>query len=256
MRPLGPFDLSHQNRYFGGWPVRPDGALEMAFPVEGWQSSALVTARQQGEEVLFEGPARAVQQAQEALSLDVDGRAWPEVGERDPVLGELQRRLGWLRPALFHSPYEAAAAFILGHRISIKQRRALMQRMSAPGFLLPQQLLELESFPGVPRLKLERLHAVARAAREGWLDRAALRAMPEQEALARLQTLPGVGPFFASGILYRGAGLVDVLPLDPTSREAFEKAYPGQEIERVSQTWRPFRMWAMVLLHIHWRREG
>jgi hypothetical protein len=46
--PRGPFDLSNQNRYFGGWPTLhgdPD-AIVMSFPVEGWKGSAAVVLRQ------------------------------------------------------------------------------------------------------------------------------------------------------------------------------------------------------------------
>jgi DNA-3-methyladenine glycosylase II len=42
------------------------------------------------------------------LSLDADGEAWMAVGERDPVIGELQTAHPGQRPVLFHSPYEAA----------------------------------------------------------------------------------------------------------------------------------------------------
>jgi DNA-3-methyladenine glycosylase II len=48
------------------------------------------------------------------LSLDVDGSGFPEVGVRDPVVGELQVRYPGLRPVLFYSPYEASAWAIIG----------------------------------------------------------------------------------------------------------------------------------------------
>ncbi|HEU0317335.1 MAG TPA: hypothetical protein VFR49_08395, partial [Solirubrobacteraceae bacterium] len=128
--PSGPFDLAGQNRHFGGWPTLPGdpGALVMAFPVEGSEASAAVLLRQapdgrlHGEVHGAPEPVvarAAADQALAALSLDADGSGWPAVGERDPGLGELQARYGWLRPVLFHSPYEAAAAFVIGHRISI-----------------------------------------------------------------------------------------------------------------------------------------
>ena len=64
------------------------------------------------------------------LSLDVAAEEWPNVGKRDIVIGELQNKYRYLRPILFHSPYKAAAAFVIGHRGSIKQRRVIMRRMS------------------------------------------------------------------------------------------------------------------------------
>ncbi len=72
----------------------------------------------------------AWQQALATLSLDSEATGWPEVGQRDPVIGHLQQTYQFLRPVLFHSPYEAAAAFIIGHRISIQQGRAIRQAMA------------------------------------------------------------------------------------------------------------------------------
>jgi hypothetical protein len=109
------------------------------------------------------------------------------VGRRDPVIGVLQETYRWLRPELFHSPYEAAAGFVVGHRISIRQRRALMTRMAEElgvpievkgqvvhAFPSPHALLRLSSFPGVSPEKIERLHGIAKAALDGFLDRARL----------------------------------------------------------------------------------
>ncbi|HEX7588888.1 MAG TPA: DNA-3-methyladenine glycosylase 2 family protein, partial [Anaerolineae bacterium] len=137
--PAGPFDLANQNEYFGGWPRlldRPD-TIVMAFPVEGWEGSAAVTLQQSNDGRLVGhvyGPAGVVEKAKSqalaCLSLDVAGEAWPEVGKRDPVIGKLQQKYRFLRPVLFHSPYEASAGFIIGHRISIKQKQTLMARLA------------------------------------------------------------------------------------------------------------------------------
>src|SRR6202047_5081882 len=56
--------------------------------------------------------------------------AFSEAGRRDPVIGKLQADYRNLRPVLFHSPYEAACAFLIGHRITIVQTRRIRQRMA------------------------------------------------------------------------------------------------------------------------------
>src|SRR3954452_20304680 len=99
-RITGPYDMARQNEFFGGW-VKPAGdphSILMAFPVEGWEHSAAVLLRQEGETVTGEvtGPAAAWNQALAALSLDEDGTGWAEVGERDPVIGALQREHAYL----------------------------------------------------------------------------------------------------------------------------------------------------------------
>jgi DNA-3-methyladenine glycosylase II len=283
MTPRGPFDLTNQNRYFNGWPTLPDDpeTVVMAFPVEGWRGSAAVTLRQRGDEVDVrviappEIAEKAESQALAAISLDVDGTPWAGLGERNALLGELQQQHRFLRPTMFHSPYEAAAAFVIGHRISIVQTRRIRQRLAeqsgatievdgAPfaAFPDPEALLRIDHIDGVADTKIPRLHGVARAALDGLLDRDALRAIDTAEALAELQTIPGIGPFFAEAILYRGVGVPTGITHDPMSLEAVQRAFDLPEVpsvadaDRLTDEWQPLRMWAMVLLHVHLREEN
>jgi DNA-3-methyladenine glycosylase II len=283
MTPRGPFDLLHQNRFFNPWPTLPErpGTVVLAFPVEGWAGSAAVLLRQDGDEVDVDVRApdalagKAAEQALAALSLDVDGAPWPAVGERNALIGELQREYRYLRPSMFHSPYEAAAAFVIGHRISIVQTRRIRQRMaeesgerfeqgggSFAAFPDPEALLGIDAVPGVAPAKVERLHGVARAALDGLLDRERLRAVPPEQALAELRTVPGIGPFFAQAILYRAVGVPTGITTDDLSLVAVQRAFDlaaaptPAEAERLTEQWQPLRMWAMVLLHVHLRERG
>ncbi len=85
--------------------------------------------------------------------------------------------------------------------------------------------------------------------------------MSIDEALLKLESIPGIGPFFAQGVLYRGAGLVDEIPSDDLTQYAIQIAYKLPEppsaakIEEITRPWKPFRMWATILLHIWIRRE-
>jgi DNA-3-methyladenine glycosylase II len=283
--PQGPFALADACARFGGWPSLPGdpAAPILAFPVEGADAAAAVVLRQRPDGavesevfgVATQLAERARAQALATLSLDVDGGSWPALGERDPALGELQRRYAWLRPVLFHSPYEAAVSFVLGHRISIVQVRRLRARLaedlgarvevagaSFPAFPSPARLLAASDLPGVPPAKAERLCAIAAAAEDGWLRRDALRALAPDEALARLQTLPGVGSYFATAILLRGAGLVDRMAPDGVALRAAARlrglpAPVGEdELQRIAEAWAPYRTWAGVLLHVWLREEG
>src|ERR1700736_70174 len=285
LRPRGPFNLQAANDYFGGWiasAATHDLAIPMAFPVERLEDSAAVVLRQQDAgdvagEVFRDAahPERAWEQALAVLSLDINATDFPEVGREDPVAGDLQRRYEGLRPVLFHSPYEAAAAFVIGHRISISQGRTIRTRLAAAhgeaidtdigvqrAFPTPRSLLRIESFPGIAPAKWPRLHAVAQAALDGVLDRAALRAMPVADALTLLRTIPGVGPFFSQGVLIRGAGTVDVVSDDEVTKRAVQQAYKldhlpdHAEVLSIAERWKPFRTWVTVLLHVSLRRDG
>lgn len=281
MIPQGPFDLLNQNQFFNGWPTldSDNETIVMAFPVEGWAGSAAVTLRQASDgslDIVVHGTDEvepAKQQALAAMSLDEDGSGWADVGRRDKVMGDLQARYKFLRPSLFHSPYEAAASFIIGHRISMVQGRRIRANLSQEfgekidvagevffAFPGPQKLLALREYAGLSETKIDRLQAVARAALDGSLTRTHLRGLDDQAALAELESLPGVGPFFSQGILYRGAGNTDGFTHDDMTYHAIKAAYgleksaPKTQLLEIARSWQLFRMWAIVLLHI-WARE-
>jgi DNA-3-methyladenine glycosylase II len=281
--PRGPFDLAFQVQYFGEWLHEKDNAdsIVLAFPVEGWKGSAAVSLRQDASGRIrgeAHGPeeiiAAARDQALACLSLDIDATEWPGIGKKDPAVAALQETYRCLRPVLFHSPYEAAAGFIIGHRITIRQKRAIVARMAEEigeavqvngqpfhAFPGPRALRELSAFAGISPEKIERLHGVAQAALDGWLDRAHLRSLDIEEARTLLKTIRGVGPFFADGILHRGAGVVDDVPNDDLTPHAVQKAYrltelpDRQKLLEIAESWKPFRTWTTVLLHVWLRRE-
>jgi DNA-3-methyladenine glycosylase II len=210
-----------------------------------------VVLRQDGETVHgtveADNEPRAIEQAARIVSLDHDGTGYPAIGERDPIAGELQRASGYLRPVLFHSPYEAAAWSVIssraGHAQAVKLRDALGETFPAPG-----ELLRLQELKGLPANKIPRLHGIAQAALEGKLDREPLLAQHPNEAYTKLQELPGIGPFYAGLILIRAVGTLDVAPKGEPRLENAVQARYGRPIDEVSEGWRPFRTWISVLI--------
>jgi DNA-3-methyladenine glycosylase II len=291
IEPRGPFDLATARDFAGGFAAgigsraATEGSILMMFPVEGWAASAVVQVHQAGDgtirgDVFGDGDLETIErQAARSLSLDHDGTGWPEVGRRDPIVGRQQERFGLLRPVCFFSAYEAATSFVIGQRISMTQTRRVKERLAEQAgdtieveldgehrtihaFPRPQQLLALAEIPGVAAVKVERLHGLARAALDGRLATERLRGLPEDEALAELRALPGIGEWTASGVLTRGCGVADTLPLgDRISREAVRHFYGLAELPEddawlaTAEPWRPYRMWATVLLHMAWRRD-
>lgn len=281
LRAQGPFDLVASARFLEGFTpaARPDaasepGALRLAFPVEGDWRHAGVLARQRepggveisvvAEEELMEAVTRQVRRI---LSLDVDGGRFSAIGARDPVVGELQARYGGLRPVLFHSPYEAACWTIIGNRIRMTQAARIKQRIaerhgemievdgrSLASFPAPDVLRQIEQPLGLPEVKVERLRAIARAAQAGLLDADSLRVLEPEEALAKLQRLPGIGPFSAQLILVRGAGHPDVFPEKETRLHDEMRARYGvpdatvADLAAIAEGWRPYRSWVALLL--------
>ena len=284
--PRGPFSLAAARDFAGGFPagiggggVGP-GSITLAFPVEGLEASAAIELWQDANGVVrgrsdAQGDilARATHQAARSLSLDHDGSDWPAVGERDKVVGQAQREHDYLRPVCFYSAYEAATSFVIGQRISRRQSAVIKRQLSeelgdrptiagvpVPAFPRPTRLLDLTSARGLNDEKVRRLHGLARAALDGRLDTERLRSMPPDEAIASLRELPGVGAFTADGVLYRGCGVADGVPgSDELGMTVIKELYgledvTAGDVERISDAWRPYRMWAVVLLRMAWTR--
>jgi len=260
LRPRGPFSLA--------------APLPVALTDDGGEAVALraVWVEEAGEvEVDFVSdlPAEQVERhAARVLSLDVDAAGLEEVGTRDPVVARLLAEAAGRRPVCLGTPFEAAVWAVLSQRVSMAQagraKDALAASLGTPmeiggveivAFPGPAALASLESFAGVWDSKLERIRGLAGAALAGDLDPDLLRGMELDEALAHLQSLPGIGPFGATLILARGAGHPDVPP--PTLRRfrtAVRSAY-GLESEpdeammaELSEPWRPYRAWVTWLL--------
>jgi DNA-3-methyladenine glycosylase II len=286
----GPFSLAASARFLEGFgPAAFDGAagrpLELAFPVDGVWQTVGVRVREHGDgvegEIVSPAPAGAEllgavrDQVARILSLDVDGAGFPAVGERDPVVGGLQRRYPGLRPVLFWSPYEAAAWAIICARIRIRQAAGIKARMARElgeavafggrtlsAFPAPQRLASLDGFPGLAGRKPEWLRSLAVAALDGRLDAARLRALPAPEALAELKELPGIGDFSAELVLLRGAGVPDEIPRHESRlARSVALAYdlPGPpaagELARISANWAPYRTWTTLLLRTYLEDE-
>jgi DNA-3-methyladenine glycosylase II len=206
------------------------------------------------------------QQAARILSLDVDGRGWPGVGRRDPVVGRLQKMFPGFRPVNWSSAYEATAWCLISTRISMRQGQGIKERMCRElgasidihghrlyNFPAPEVLAQLTSFKGLFGRKVEYLNALGRATLAGQLDTETLRSMPAEGALERLKRVPGIGEFGSQLVRLRALSAVDELPTrEPRLLEAVRTGYGLRttpdidELTRIAEGWRPYRMWVAV----------
>ena len=285
--PDGPFSLAAAAAFgFGpntGRPTPAGGEMRLAFVTDDMRHHAAVHLAERRGGVItaaIESDAdqdTVLRQVLRILSLDHPGDPWAAIGRRDPVLGALQRAHDWLRPVLFHSPYEAAAWSIISARRYRAQATAVRARICAelgatpcvageevPAFPLPERLLSADSLPGMAANRVAWLRTVARAALDGQLDAARLAAMAPDDALADLRKLPGIGPTYATLILLRATGVTDALtfgePRLPGYVAHFYHTAPApasrEEIERIAAGWRPYRTWAAVLIRAAGDRQG
>jgi DNA-3-methyladenine glycosylase II len=285
LRPVGPYSLAASVGFLEGFAPAAyeghgEGHLHLAFVADGGEDVAGVCVRDEGGVILGEvsgdaGLEIVKRQVERVLSLNVDGSGFPEVGRRDPVVGALQARYPGLRPVCFYSPYEAAAWALIGRRIRIVQAARIKNRMAEEmgptveihgvrhhAFPGPRRLETLEAFPGLTARKVEYLRRLGRETVEHKLDAAYLRSLPEQEAFARLEELPGIGPFSSGLVLLRGAGAPDRLPTsEPRLGRAVAMAYDleapptQQDLRRLAGAWRPYRTWVGLLLRVMLEEE-
>ena len=275
VNPDGPFELRESAMFGFGHTISPhwDGSMRLAFCVDGYsqQAAAVVTQDRDGVHIdcVGDAPAEMVRdQVLRVLSLDHDGRVFTEIGVRDPVIGRLQAAAPGLRPPQFYSAYEAAAWAVLSARRPAAQMAQMRVRLAEQhgrsfdvggvriaAFPTPDRMLAIESFDGLPAIKIQRLHAVAQAALDGELDTTAIRTEDAAGAMTRLQRLPGIGPFYSALIVIRGCGRADVLPdNEPRALAAagrlygFGRSVTPAELRELARAWDPMPTWALVLI--------
>jgi DNA-3-methyladenine glycosylase II len=187
----------------------------------------------------------------------------------------LQRRFPGLRPVLFGSPFEALCWAVIAQRIAIPQAARLKTRLAArfgptltpddshhQAFPAPKNLLALDPANdsltlGLSRLKLERLHDLARRGVRGDFEAERLLAMSTPDARAWLEQSPGIGPWASEFTLIRGAGHPDLLPRgERRLLRAVQRYYELSTepdfatVERLAEPWAGYRSWAAFLLRV------
>jgi DNA-3-methyladenine glycosylase II len=278
----GPYDLSAvATMSFGHRDESSfDGAMRMAFCLDGaYARSVGVVARQDGDRIELTAESdgkkltrsemeRVRRQVARVISLDHDGAAFDRLCRADPALDQVHQRSPGFRPALFYSPYEAAVWSVISARRARAQGIRLRARLAeehGTAFSLagkkvyavptPEALLAMDSLAGLPADRVPRLHAIAEAAGRGELEADRLRELLPEEAMAELQRLPGIGPFYSALIVIRACGHADALSeTEGHSRSAAQAAYgidhelSDDEFTELAEGWRPFRTWVAVML--------
>ena len=188
----------------------------------------------------------------------------------DPVMAGLIERYGKPEEVLArrgHRPGDAYGALlrsIVGQQLSSKAARTIYERLiglfgaRAP---TPRELLETDPErlrgAGLSRAKVAFLRDLAEHVEDGELDLEHLAELPDDEVLAQLTQVKGLGPWTVDMFLIFHLGRADVLPVgDLGIRRAAQQAYALAELpdagklERIAEPWRPWRSLACLYL---WR---
>jgi DNA-3-methyladenine glycosylase II len=204
---------------------------------------------------------------------DSNHAAWLEqarshLRNADPVLARLIEDRpdfdprAWLAQLPPLDLYGALLFQVAGQQLSVAATRTILARIEAlfGGHLpAPAELLEVD--PGKLReaglswRKIATLRDLAERMTDGRLDPDVLSGLPDDELLAELTAIPGIGPWTVQGALIIALGREDVvLPGDLALRKAVRAAYrldhlpAPAEVLAIAENWRPYRSLATSYL--------
>ena len=217
-------------------------------------------------------------EARRLIGADVDLSGFHAMAARDPVLGPLVGResgLWGLRPTLSPDPFEMLVGAISAQQVNLAfaftTRARLVRRFGEPVVL---DGVTVYAFPSAATLaaaavatlrrmqfserKAEYIIGLAGQIVSGRLDLPALATLPDDEVIARLTRVRGLGRWTAEWFLARGLGRPDVCPAaDLAVRRAVEafcfRGRPSDptRVRRRALAWRPYRS-----LAVHYLLDG
>ncbi len=184
--------------------------------------------------------------------------ATAEIAARDPVMADLIERAG--PPTLRHSRRSEAGYFAeLAESIAYQQlagraAAAIWGRFRAlvPGELTPDAVLALPESAvraaGMSAAKTAAIHDLATKVADGTVPLADVRQVPDDELVARLSSVRGIGRWTAEMFLIFTLRRLDVWPVDDLGvRNGYAMAYgldqapKPKELEALGERFRPYR---------------
>lgn len=194
-----------------------------------------------------------------------EGAAW--LADRDPRFARLLAQTGPLPLRRKTDGFAALFDAILGQQVSTASANAIWARCEAAGLTTEARVAKADEQAlracGLSRPKIRYVLALARAK----LDYAALRTAGDDEVIATLTALPGIGRWTAEVYTIISLGRADVFaPGDLALQEAARMAFdlPDRPDERtlraMAEAWSPWRAVAARALWAYYRlaksREG
>jgi DNA-3-methyladenine glycosylase II len=186
----------------------------------------------------------------------------------DPVLARLIDKRpdfdprGWMNRLPAMDLYGALVFQVTGQQLSVASTRRILARIEAlfGGHLpAPEELLRADPADlrraGLSGRKVATLRDLAERVSDGRLDLAVLSGLPDEEIIAQLTVISGIGPWTVQGALILALDREDVvLPGDLALRKAVRSAYQldhlplPAEVTAIAEAWRPYRSLATSYL--------
>jgi len=197
-----------------------------------------------------------------------DAAALAALRKADPVIAALMDANPDFDPDAWLTQLPRMDAFgvlifqVIGQQLSVAVTRTLLARlMDRLGGQLPSPEQLLAADPegiravGLSHRKVQTLRELAERFVDGRLSLDELQRLSDEEVVARLTEISGVGRWTAEGFLAIALHRADVvLPGDLALRKAIQRAYgldhlPSQaEVMAIAEAWRPYRSLAVNYL--------
>ena len=181
----------------------------------------------------------------------------------DPVMANLIDRFGLVRHERHRPPFYSLMAAIVGQQISVKAAAAIMERLTGtfpegrtvgPAALAAVPIEQLRAV-GLSGAKARYMHDLAEKVASGVVDLERLPALQDEEVIAALRQIKGIGRWTAEMFLIFSLGRLDVLAVDDLGlRTGIQRAYAldhlpqAAEIRSLAEPWRPYRTIATLYL--------
>jgi DNA-3-methyladenine glycosylase II len=182
----------------------------------------------------------------------------------DPVMAMLVETYGEpQRPELRGQVYGALLRAIVGQQLSVRAAQAIYGRLlerfggrpPTPAEVLADDPDELRTAVGLSHAKVAYLRSLAEHVESGELGIDELTKLSDEDAIAALTAVKGIGTWSAHMFLMFTLGRSDVLPVgDLGIRRAVQRAYGLEalptmpEVEALGEPWRPYRTLASLYL--------
>jgi DNA-3-methyladenine glycosylase II len=197
-----------------------------------------------------------------------DAKELAALRKADPVIGALIDANPDFEPDAWLEQLPKMDAFgvlifqVIGQQLSVAVTRVILGRVRdlfGGSLPTPEQLLAVDPervrAAGLSRRKVQTLRDLAERFVDGRLDPDELERLGDEEVIARLVAVPGIGRWTAEGFLSIALHREDVvLPGDLALRKAIQRLYSldhlpsQQEVTDIAEAWRPYRSLAVKYL--------
>jgi DNA-3-methyladenine glycosylase II len=208
-----------------------NGPVEVAVVQTGPPEAARLRVTVHGAPLNPEVKQAVTAALERLLGLRVDLAAFYRLASRDAELGPLAERFHGMKPPRFPSVFEGVVNSIACQQVTLTLGIRLLNRLAesygpvaageegpAHAFPRPEDLAPLDPNQfrqlGFSRQKGRAIIELAQISAEGHADLEELAALPDEEAIARLCRLRGVGRWSAEYVLLRRLGRVHIFPGD------------------------------------------